>query len=352
MTDNINNDTWNEDVLETEEEESGASHFEIMNYPADTTLNGYKDQWDHGQLIIPKFQRKYVWDQKRASKLIESFLLGLPVPGIFLYKERDSAEHLVIDGNQRINTIVSFFKGVFREKKFKLQGVLPEWEGKSFEDLNDQDKFKLSTSVMRATIIQQINPHDRSSIYYIFERLNTGGVNLNAMEVRMCVSEGSFTKTLQNLNTFAPWRTIIQKPKEDQRAKDIEWILRVFALHENGQRYEKPMKGFLSQYISSHRSEDQAWIDKKSELFILAVEKANKISEKPFHLKGKLNYAVLDSIIVGLMDSRLTDTQDLKNAYQDLIADPVFIEATAISTSDKQNVLSRIERAKHHFKAI
>lgn len=348
MTENNNNE-WFEDIEDTDTEEGDSSRFEIMNYPADTTLSGYFDQWKNKQLIIPEFQRNYVWDQVRASKLIESFLLGLPVPGVFLYKERDSAQYLVIDGNQRINTIVSFIKGIFKEKKFKLKGVSTEWEGKTFDDLNDKDTFKLSTSVMRATIIQQINPEDKSSIYHIFERLNTGGMNLNAMEVRMCIAEGTFTTFLRELNKDEDWRILITKPNEDSRIRDIEWILRILALHDKGDFYEKPMKGFINDYIEANRDQDAEWIEKKRRLFITAVQKARKLSDKPFHLKGKLNYAVMDSILVGLMDSSIDDPGKLVAAYKELVADEEFLDAVAISTSDKHNVLKRIERTKHYF---
>jgi uncharacterized protein with ParB-like and HNH nuclease domain len=76
-----------EETEESEEDEAlPSSTYEIFSYPADTTLKGYLDQWNNEQLFVPGFQRNYVWDQTRASKLIESFLLGLPVPPVFLYK--------------------------------------------------------------------------------------------------------------------------------------------------------------------------------------------------------------------------------------------------------------------------
>ncbi len=80
------------EVEETEEsseqEAEPAQKFEIMNYPADTTLSGYLEMWDRNELKVPDFQRAFIWDRVKASKLIESFLLGLPVPGVFLLKKR------------------------------------------------------------------------------------------------------------------------------------------------------------------------------------------------------------------------------------------------------------------------
>ena len=132
-------DTWKFDQTEPpgEEEADELVSYEILNYPADTTLKGYLEQWDVQQLRVPPFQRRYVWDIKKASKLIESFLLGLPVPGVFLFKERESAHFLIIDGQQRISTVVAFQKGLFNDKvAFRLQAVSPQWEGKKFADLS------------------------------------------------------------------------------------------------------------------------------------------------------------------------------------------------------------------------
>lgn len=198
------------DVEKTEEqydeEQSPAIEFEILNYPADTTLKGYRQQFEDGLLIVPNFQRRFVWDQVKASKLVESFLIGLPVPGVFLYKPRQGVGFQVIDGHQRITSVVAFQKGVIGDRKFTLKGVNKKWEGKSFDSLSEAERFKVEQSVMRATIIQQLDPHDDRSIYMIFERLNTGGVNLNPMEVRRCVYHGEFLETLDKVNKDADWR--------------------------------------------------------------------------------------------------------------------------------------------------
>jgi uncharacterized protein with ParB-like and HNH nuclease domain len=347
------NDEWDKEVAQTEEREedqADAGRYEILSFPADTTLAGYRDQWENGQIYIPEFQRKFIWDQTRASKLVESFLLGLPVPGVFLYKERNGTKYWVIDGNQRINTVVSFLKGVFKEKKFSLKNVAPPWDGKSFEDLSEGDQFKLSTSVMRATIIQQLNPEDQSSIYYIFERLNTGGVNLNPMEVRMCIAEGTFTKLLRELNKVDAWRKLLQRSDEDSRTRDIELILRVFALRDKHSSYEKPMKKFLNQYINENRNPSQEWIAERRDAFLAAVENASRIKTgRPFHLKGKLNYAVLDSILIALMETHLTDPEELTQRYNRLVADGTFDRATSMSTSDRERVADRIRVASEIF---
>jgi uncharacterized protein with ParB-like and HNH nuclease domain len=114
-------DEWEvERTEESEEEERDVITYQINYYPADLTLKGYLDKWKSEQLRIPPFQRSYVWDQVKASKLIESFLLGLPVPNVFLYKERQTNKLQVIDGQQRILSAIRFFKNEFDENIFRL----------------------------------------------------------------------------------------------------------------------------------------------------------------------------------------------------------------------------------------
>ena len=340
------------DPGEDEESESD-THFEIMSYPADTTLKGYKEMYDNKQLTIPPLQRKYVWDQVRASKLIESFLLGLPVPGVFLYKERSGSEYLVIDGQQRIKTIAQFLSGFFFEdnnkKPFKLKAVDAKWDGKSFDDLTDSDQFKLETAIMRATIIQQLEPKDKTSIYSIFERLNTGGVNLNPMEVRMCVSEGNFIKMLSRLNRHPNWRKIYGTPEEHKRSKDKERILRIMALYDKGDEYFASMKRFLNDYISSHKDLSDEKTEEKERLFLKAAAKACFLGDKPFHLKAVLNVSCMESVVCALMKSPVEDESKIKAAYQELRANEEFINLIEKGDTFKAAVAKRLNIAERAF---
>src|SRR3989338_3418321 len=115
---------------ELEDERSEVALYKIIPYPADYTLEGLHEKWKHGNFTIPLFQRQFVWTVLQASRLIESFLLGLPVPGIFLYKEPESGNLVVIDGQQRLRSVFSFFEGEFPETKlpFRLREVQKQWE--------------------------------------------------------------------------------------------------------------------------------------------------------------------------------------------------------------------------------
>lgn len=337
---------------EPEEEETPAPSFEIFSYPADTTLKGYLQQWDNKQLTIPDFQRAYVWDQTRASKLIESFLLGLPVPPVFLYKPSNAKDFWIIDGQQRIQSIIKFQQGLFNDIRFRLKGVDKRWLGKTFDDLDESEKFNLETAVLRGIIIQQTSPADHTSIYHIFERLNTGGIRLNAMEVRMCVYFSNFLRKIKeedenNLN----WLDILGVSKPDKRLKGSELLLRVISLYEDVDHYEKPMKSFLNncaiRYKIAEKEHNQRIInigdEALSKFRVVCKEIIQSLGKKPFHLRGRLNFSALDVTLAVMM--RNDNIENLNDKFKKLISNDDFIENVSYDTSDEKVVKRRFEIA-------
>ena len=343
------NEEWVIDQTEeSEEQEQDNLVYDISSYPADITLKGYLDKWEQGQIEIPEFQRAYVWDQVKASKLIESFLLGLPVPSVFLYKYRKTNKLAVIDGQQRILSSINYFKNKFGDKGFGLKKVLPKWKGKTYEELDDNDRFQLDDAVLRATVVQQLDPDDNSSIYYLFERLNTGGVNLNPMEIRKCVYSGDFFTLLEELNQNEQWRKIIAQPKPDKRLRDVEFILRCLALYDGWKDYNSPMKRFLNDFMTKVKKMNKGDRLKKFEEMRDVFNKTcdiieRQLPEKPFHLRGKINYAAMDSIFNAA--AQIGDNGRLGDNYQDLTKDQEFLDKATKSTSEKKTLHTRFERA-------
>ena len=177
--------------------------YKIRTYGADFTLEILSKKFDSKEIIVPDFQRLYVWPQKKSSRLIESILLGLPIPQIFLYREEESQDLLVVDGQQRLKSINYFINEKFENgTEFYLKGVKSEWEGKKYSTLKESDKRRFNNYILRATIFEQIDPKDNSSIFEIFERLNTGGMPLNEQEIRRCVIRGEINKFLDGLNRY------------------------------------------------------------------------------------------------------------------------------------------------------
>lgn len=343
------NEEWEVDQTEeNEEQEQDVISYQISSYPADITLKGYVDKWNEGQIEIPEFQRSYVWDQVKASKLIESFLLGLPVPGVFLYKDRKTNKLAVIDGQQRILSSIRFFKNEFDEKIFRLKNVLKKWDGKTYSELNDSDRFQLNDTVLRATVVQQLDPEDDSSIYHIFERLNTGGINLNPMEIRKCVYFGEFFSLLEELNEDTNWRKIIGKSKIDKRLRDVELVLRCLSLHESWQEYDKPMKGYLNAFMGKIKKMDlnnrRKMLDQLKNTFITTCKIiVQRLPEKPFHLRGRINYAAMDSIFNAI--AQIGDKDNLSEKYKALTKNTDYFDSSTINTSDGKALYIRFTLA-------
>ena len=338
-----------EDTEPTDEDEPQSIRYEIMSFPTDFTVKVMHEKWQSGQLVIPDYQRRYVWNLPQASRLIESFLLGLPIPQVFLYREHSSPTLYVVDGHQRLATIAHFYNGKFSDnREFHLRGVNPTWNGRSYADLSEDDRTNLDDATLRSIVIRQIQPYDNSSVYQIFERLNTGGTQLNPMEIRRAIFHGKANKLLERLNDNQDWREIIGVIEPDPRFRDIEILLRVLALSENWHSYSKPMKKFINDYMEVLDKADADQVMEVERRFSQACSLVRKeLREKPFHLRQRLNLAALDAVMacaVELVDSL---TPDLRSAYQELLNDLSFIETVSHNTSDTSVIQHRFELARN-----
>jgi uncharacterized protein with ParB-like and HNH nuclease domain len=336
---------------EEEDKEIDIASYKINTYGADYTLKGLSEKYEEDEIVIPPFQRKYVWPPKKASKLVESFLLGLPVPQIFLYKEEETQDLLVVDGQQRLKTIHYFLKGKFPDgNDFFLRSVKPKWEGKKFEDLIEPDKRRFKDSVLRTTIFQQTDPKDNSSIFEIFERLNTGGMALKEQEIRNCIVRGEINKFLIELNEYSNWRILFGKEDPDTRMRDVELILRFLAIYENLEKYSKPMKEFLTDYMRSKKNINEVDKEKYSSLFKQTMDLIlNNIGPSAFKIRGGINVAVFDSISVALAKINNPSILNLRSKHDVLIKNPSFIECVSKATTDKEKVRRRIDIAIETF---
>lgn len=305
---NIPNEENEIERVEATNEEKDVLTSEIINMPASFTLPEYSNKLDKGIFYKPNFQRNNVWNTKGQSRFIESLLFDYPVPQVFLYKEQNKEAYLIVDGYQRISTIHDFLNN-----KFKLQDVCEQYNKKDFDNLPEEAQEKLRNRQLTACIIRQINPNDVQTLYHIFERLNTGGQNLNNMEVRRAVSYGTLIKELEYLNKDENWRKILGKTDEDTRFTDLELVLRLCAFYDKWDTKKeemidyKSMKSFLNEYLHKNQHENKK--DFK-ERFIKATKFIiDALGEKPFTLYTRYNYVLLDSVMTAviLKNSEITD---------------------------------------------
>lgn len=361
MEDQLKEPPGLEVVGEEEDEPSTPIVFDIATYPSDPTLKVIHDMYHSGDIYIPDYQRRFVWKIKQASKLIESFLIGLPVPQIFFYVDEDSRSQ-VIDGQQRILSMIYYIDGYFgdessqgRKQVFRLTGLNDKspYYNLKFDQLSEADQRKLLGRVLRAINIRQLKPKgDPQSVYQIFERLNTGGTALKAQEIRNCVYRGAMSGTLRTLNTLPDWRAIVGREVVDKHQKDVELILRVLAFTAYREKYDKPMKEFLNNTLEWVEENPSVPGNEFANSFTSACAFILKhLGPKPFHLRGPLNASALDSVMATVIRNPGKLKKDFKAAYSKLSADKRFLEATHVSTSDKSVISLKFNVVDEHLLA-
>jgi len=332
--------------------------YDITSYGADFLVDGLVKRLRHGDILVPLFQRKFVWTYPQACKFIESLLLGLPIPGVFLSKDYKTEKLIVIDGQQRLRSLLFFYEGIFGPsgREFALRNVSKGYEGLTYKSLESEDRRRLDNSIIHATIVQQESPPgDDSSIYYIFERINTGGTPLSEQEIRMSIFHGEFSDLLNELNTFEPWRKVFGSVHK--RMKDQELILRFLAFYYNEASYTRPLKEFLNIYMGRNRYIERRKREKHAETFRRTISFINKtLGSKAFRPERSFNAAVFDSVMVGvarrLEKEPIREKDRFIDAYQQLLKKEDFQEAVFTGTSDEKKVQTRMELAKKVFSQI
>jgi hypothetical protein len=333
--------------------------YAISSYGADYPVDGLVKRIREGAIYVPKFQREFVWDIKDASRFVESLLLGLPVPSIFLSKEWDTGKLLVVDGQQRLLSLRYFYDGIWGPtgKEFRLKGVQPEFENCTHDTLRDEDRRRLDDAILHAIVFKQDEPsEDESSVYEVFQRLNTGGKKLTPQEVRSAVHHsGRIRDLLSELNEYPPWRKIYGP--EDVRMRDQELILRFLALLNEGDNYQKPMVNFLNSYMGKNKhlaDEDVATMTRN---FCGAIDLIlESVGNRAFRPARALNAAVFDSVMVGtskrLENGAVTNIQAFRNAYDTLLGNQAFLDACGRGTASGERVRTRLELAKASFAPV
>jgi hypothetical protein len=336
---------------ETEEDETPYVQYDISVSPSDPSLELLSQQIGRGDIIIPFYQRKFVWKIEQASRLIESFLMGLPVPQVFLYVNEEGQLE-VIDGQQRLKSVHYFMEGYFgepddrgRRQVFRLKGLseMSEYNGRTFIELSEKDKRKLRNSTLRAINIKQLRPiATNDSVFHIFERLNTGGTQLKPQEIRNAVYRGQIVDELRVLNETAGWRQLLGIKGPDKNQKDIELILRLFSLFEKWEEYEKPMLRWLNQTMETEKAFTSKRARRFKDRFPDVVALANGALEKPFRPRGVINAAVLEGVMITLLEHANIEADDLTERYEELMDDNDFDRVIRGATTDTKVLKERL----------
>lgn len=349
--------------------------YNINSWGADLSFREIINMYDDDELLKPELQRKYVWTKPEASRFIDSILLGLPVPSVFFAKEPNETM-LIIDGFQRIMTVYDFVRGVFSGdgKVFKLsntENINKRWRGKTFAELELEEKRRIRNTTIHAIIFEQKHPRNDTGMFQVFERINTGGRTLKAQEIRNCVYQGKCNDLLFRLNKCKEWREILGLESEDARMADLELILRFFAMNELKDREESKVKQinlakYLNHYMSDKTKEDAQEIERLEKLFLSMVKSCKQIygnaafknlkKDSVTEFTTKINPAIFDAISVAtsyaLEKQVLDENVNYKELYCKLLVDEDFANAASNRTTNVENIMKRISMASEQIYGI
>lgn len=368
-----------------------ADDFDIDEYDLTATPNDFNVMTinsfiESGAVKIPGFQRNYVWDLKRASKLIESLILGLPVPQVFLYEESRNS-FLVIDGQQRLMSIYYFMKQRFPRKEkrgelrriFDQQGGLPDevvhddayfrnfklslpaklpgtknkFHGLNYKTLGDY-KSQFDLRPVRNVVVKQAKPpDDDSAVFEMFNRLNTGGINLTPQEIRASLYHSDFYDMLRRINTDPTWRHVLQLPDPDLHMKDIEVLLRGFAMLVLHDEYKPSMSKFLNRFSKKSEANTTEQNGYLEQLFLAFISSCCDYPAGTFESSrtNRFSITLFEAVFTATCSDafqRRDTTLPPINAemIRRLDLDPEFAEASSKASADKSAVQTRLKRAR------
>lgn len=374
---------WLDDL--PEDDEAQIDEYDLTSSPNDFNISTIYNFIDSGAVKIPGFQRNYVWDIRRASKLIESLIIGLPVPQVFLYEQARN-NFLVIDGQQRLMTIYYFVRGRFprRDKRGAIRRIFAE-EGKLPDEVVEDDtyfekfnlrlpdiavgrpnkfhrlnystlgdyKVQFDLRTIRNVIVKQIRPtDDDSSIYEMFHRLNTGGINLTPQEIRSSLYHSPLYDELFRLNMDERWRALIGPREPDLHMRDIEVMLRGIAMWRAGAEYAPSMVKFLNRYSKAAQSFDQDEIDEISSRFDQFLDAVADVPRSLFLTKQQRFSLPLFESVFAAASEALEEDEDWTLSAEDLVdlaEDEDFQRFSQEQTTNTTHVKGRLAAARYHI---
>ncbi|KGR73403.1 hypothetical protein NX86_00605 [Streptococcus phocae subsp. salmonis] len=320
----------------SEDSEDNIEEFRIKHWVSNRSFGELVDMYKHGEIKTPEMQRKFVWNSVKSSRLIESIILGLPIPPLFLL-EVDDNEYEIIDGYQRLTTLHNFIEGLpwhgATEGKRKVtsrlsrQNILKDIKGKSFKELSEEHKTKLRRSTIPLVEFKQLSPGDFSSKYLIFERINTGSEKLNGMQIRKSLAYGLFMENLyEAANSNEKYLSLFSTT---QIKKDIhvEALLRIIAVSDikfgrfSPKRYG--IKNILDEYgelnrkdkINANRLEIIfSYIEQLVDLFQKNNVFRRVNSEGEF--EGVINISILESLVGSFVESQKKIPNNFIDTYK------------------------------------
>lgn len=307
-------------------------------------------------LEVP-FQRKFIWKEERCSLLIESIIMNVPIPPLYFAEEQDGTL-LVIDGLQRLYSILLFYQNEYSLKKLE---IVKELEKKKYKDLPPKPKSLLDDGLLRVNVIKKDSHQDIK--FDIFMRLNKGAVTLNYQELRNCLYRGKFNDTIKKLVNENKYFLKILKLKEPHdRFLDVEFIIRYFALTENLrykdneyclENYKGRMVNYINEFMEQKKNISLEEAQKYAQKFNDTIEKVIKVfgEDKAFRDisidSDKINKPLADIVLISFERIGLKDLEVKSNEIKKILTSLLnenddFKKSISLRTSDKDVINKRI----------
>lgn len=350
--------------------------YDLTPYHFNMDVSGLLRRFSENDILIPSFQRNYVWSKEGASMFIDSVLRGLPTPSLFFY-EQTSRKYLVIDGQQRLLSLYYFVRGVFPDKKehqniklskenididfsnidakYELKGIpftlsgnniFSPWNGKTFAQLTAEQQKRITDTYIYIINLKQTSPvNDNSSMYLVFERINTGSTPLNPQQIRLCVSHGEYAQFLTENAQNVMWGKKFNL--DDKNSGVSELILRFVSLFYTQGSYKGSMKSFLDKELKNN---DNFQLYKKDEIDNLYNKSFKVLStvfdQKSFiQKKSLIGYFLLVTwISIANLVKEYDDISQFLNKFSNILKENF---EKAKKTEEVQNFLNNTRRASN-----
>jgi hypothetical protein len=332
---------------------------EVLNIPAekrklitetyDFTVSTINDYINNEHIVIPNFQRGYVWNRTQASRLIESLIIQCPIPVVYLSQNGDETLS-VIDGNQRLTSI-----SLFLNNGFPLTGLstYPELDGLTYSELDPRFQRHIINRTIRCiAILKETHPQIK---FDVFERLNTGSVRLNPQELRHGIYNGTLMTKIEELGKASLFKKLTSTAN-DNRMKGDELVLRYFTLVTRYEEYVKPMSVFLNKYAEDNRFMPANEVELLSNNFTSNLNKCHFLygdfafktfDENRKRLKANTALYEAQMLSMNTVNPTLEQIEAVNKAtvidrLEDLLGTTNFYDTITKATTDKNVITKRI----------
>ena len=324
--------------------------------------------------LDPEFQRELLWKENQKNELIESILMGIPLPLIYV-KEDQNGVFIIVDGKQRLTTLFDFMNDKFSLKNLRM---LQNINRKKFSELTQKQQNRIEECQLSLHVIKP--PTKDRVTFDLFDRVNRGGTRLNNQEMRNALYQGNATELLKKLSASENFKEATENSIDTKRMKDRYLILRFIAFYlwrnkkllhvktEEQVEYKSDMEDFLSKtmlFLNNEISKDI--IEKIPKIFEDAMGNCfNLFGEECFRLPKKkdkgykrpINMALFETIsyfAAKLKDNRLIDINKnnlIKEKYKALIQDDEYVFALTHAVDSNTNIKRRFEKIEDKIEEI